>query len=84
MEKLGGPRILVIQGQRGILDEDLARLYGVTTKALNQAVRRNPRRFPGAFVLHIANEDFANLKSQSVTSSWAGGGLRNFCRGHNF
>jgi len=76
VEKLGGPRILVIQGQRVILDEDLARLYGVTTKALNQAVRRNPRRFPGPFILHIANEDFANLKSQSVTSSWAWGGRR--------
>jgi phage regulator Rha-like protein len=76
VEKLVGPRILVIRGLRVILDEDLARLYGVTTRALNQAVRRNPRRFPPAFILHIANEDLANLKSQNVTSSLAWGGRR--------
>ena len=76
LDKLEGPRILVVRGLRVILDEDLAGLYGVTTKALNQAVRRNPRRFPDAFVLTVANEDLANLKSQNVTSSWAWGGRR--------
>jgi hypothetical protein len=69
LDKLEGPRIMVVRGFRVILDEDLARLYGVTTKALNQAVRRNPRRFPAAFVLSVANEDLTNLKSQNVTSS---------------
>ena len=69
MEKLVGPRILVIRGLRVILDEDLARLYGVTTKALKQAVKRNPRRFPGEFVLTIEEKEFAILRSQSVTSS---------------
>ena len=43
------PRILVIRGQRVILDADLAKLYGTTTKALNQAVKRNPGRFPADF-----------------------------------
>jgi phage regulator Rha-like protein len=76
VEKLKGPRILVIRGLRVVLDEDLALLYGVSTKALNQAVRRNPRRFPAAFVLSVANEDLANLKSQNVTSSWTWGGRR--------
>ncbi len=75
VEKLGGPRILVVQGQRVILDEDLARLYGVRTKALKQAVKRNPRRFPGEFVLNIEGKDVAILRSQNVTSSlesWGG------------
>jgi hypothetical protein len=76
IDKLEGPRILVVRGLRVILDEDLARLYGVTTKALNQAVRRNPRRFPAAFVISVANEDLTNLKSQNVTSSFAWGGRR--------
>jgi phage regulator Rha-like protein len=76
IDKLEGPRILVVRGLRVILDEDLARLYGVTTKALNQAVRRNPRRFPAAFVISVANEDLTNLKSQNVTSSLAWGGRR--------
>ena len=76
MEKLVGPRILVIRGLRVILDEDLARLYGVTTKALKQAVKRNPRRFPGEFVLTIEEKEFAILRSQSVTSSSGWGGSR--------
>ena len=65
-----------VRGERVMLDADLARLYGVTTRALNQAVRRNPRRFPPAFILHIDNEDLVNLKSQNVTSSLAWGGRR--------
>lgn len=76
IDKLEGPRILVVRGLRVILDEDLARLYGVTTKALNQAVRRNPRRFPAAFVISVANENLTSLKSQNVTSSLAWGGRR--------
>ena len=50
-EGAGVPRILVIRGQRVILDHDLAKLYGVRTAALNQAVRRNPKRFPEGFLL---------------------------------
>ena len=64
------------RGERVILDADLARLYGVTTKALKQAVKRNPRRFPGEFVLTIEEKEFAILRSQSVTSSSGWGGSR--------
>ena len=49
----GVPRIIVVRGQRVILDHDLAKLYGVRTAALNQAVRRNPKRFPGKFLLIV-------------------------------
>ncbi|MBM4060443.1 MAG: ORF6N domain-containing protein [Planctomycetes bacterium] len=67
-----GSRIRIVRGQRVLLDEDLARLYGVRTKAINQAVARNPDRFPPDFVFPIASNEVAILKSQSVTSSWGG------------
>jgi hypothetical protein len=63
--------IRVIRGQRVILDADLARVYGVTTGALNQAVKRNRERFPLDFVFQLAPEEVANLKSQIVISSSA-------------
>lgn len=52
-----------------ILDSDLAMLYGVTTKGLLQAVRRNRERFPEGFMLGTTNQEVSNLRSQSVTSS---------------
>jgi hypothetical protein len=55
-----------------MLDADLSALYGVETRVLNQAVRRNSARFPADFVFHLTKEATANLKSQSVTSSWGG------------
>ena len=67
-------RILTIRGVQVMLDRDLAELYGVSTKALNQAVKRNIRRFPDDFMLQLRKEDVENLRSQFVTSSW--GGLR--------
>jgi len=60
--------IVTARGERVILDHDLARLYGVTTKALNQAVRRNPERFPQDFVFRLDYPEVAGLRSQSVTS----------------
>jgi len=60
--------IHVIRGQKVMLDRDLAKLYGVSTKALKQAVRRNAARFPDDFMFVIAPEDFASLRSQFVTS----------------
>ena len=66
----------MVQGQRVILDEDLAHLYGVTTKALKQAVKRNPRRFPKEFVLTIKDKGLAILRSQNVTSRLGWGGSR--------
>lgn len=55
-----------------MLDRDLAAMYGVETKVLNQAVKRNIKRFPDDFVFRINRQEFANLKSQFVTSSWGG------------
>lgn len=67
-------KIFEIRGQRVMLDFDLAELYEVETRALNQAVKRNTKRFPTDFMFQLTNKEFENLKSQSVISSW--GGLR--------
>ena len=64
--------ILVVQGHRVLLDSDLAGLYGVTTRRLNEQVRRNRRRFPTDFLIELTAEEFANLKSQFATSSLGG------------
>jgi len=64
--------IYVIRGHRVMFDSDLAQLYGVETRELNQAVRRNIERFPCDFMFQVSKEEFANLKSQIVTSSWGG------------
>lgn len=63
------PLILVIRNQRVILDADLARLYGVTTKAFNQAVKRNVERFPEDFAFQLTSAELGRLRSQTVTSS---------------
>jgi hypothetical protein len=63
------PLIFVARGQRVILDNDLGRLYGISTKALNQAVKRNAERFPVDFPFQLSRLELANLKSQFVTSS---------------
>ncbi|MEI7597470.1 MAG: ORF6N domain-containing protein [Bacteroidota bacterium] len=55
-----------------MLDRDLAELYGVETKVLKQAVRRNLKRFPSDFMFELNDEEFQNLRSQIVTSSWGG------------
>ena len=55
-----------------MLDRDLAILYQIETKVLNQAVKRNIKRFPLDFMFQLTNQEFANLKSQFVTSSWGG------------
>ena len=64
--------IYVIRGQRVMLDSDLAMLYEVETKVLNQAVKRNLKRFPDDFMFQLTKDEFLNLKSQIVTSSWGG------------
>lgn len=66
--------ILLIRGQRVMLTQELAALYGVAPRALMQAVSRNLGRFPGDFMFKLSKQEFDNLKSQTVTSSW--GGLR--------
>ena len=65
-------KIYEIRGQRVMLDRDLAEMYGVETKVLNQAVKRNLKRFPDDFVFRVNHQEFTNLKSQIVTSSWGG------------
>ena len=69
-ERIGG-HIVTVRGQKVILDADLARIYGVATKALNQAVKRNSEKFPADFMFQLTPQELANLKSQIVTSSLA-------------
>ena len=65
-------KIAVVRGQRVMFAKDLAELYGVETKVLMQAVRRNIDRFPQDFLFQLTNQEFTNLRSQIVTSSWGG------------
>lgn len=65
-------KIYEIRGERVMLDRDLAELYNVPTKALNQAVKRNLERFPEDFMFQLNESEFANLRSQIVTSRWGG------------
>lgn len=64
-------RILMLRGQRVMLDADLAALYGVTTKRCNEQVRRNLERFPLDFMFQLTNRELAILRSQIATSSSA-------------
>jgi hypothetical protein len=66
-EKDISARIVVVRRQRVLLDSDLAELYGVSTKSLNQAVRRNRRRFPKGFLLSLTAREWVLLRSQFVT-----------------
>lgn len=61
------PQIRIVRGQRVLLDSDLAALYGVTTKRLDEQVRRNMERFPEDFAFHITNQDLASSRSQNAT-----------------
>lgn len=65
-------KIYEIRGQRVMFDFDLAGLYDVETRALNQAVKRNSRRFPEDFMFQLSKSEFDNLMSQNVISSWGG------------
>jgi hypothetical protein len=69
-------RILILRGQRVLLDSDLADLYGVSTKTLNQQVRRNSERFPADFMLQLTAAEAQHLRSQFVTSNPRRGGRR--------
>lgn len=65
-------KIYVIRNQKVLLDRDLAQLYGIETKRLNEAVKRNLSRFPEDFMFQLNSYEFENLKSQFATSSWGG------------
>jgi hypothetical protein len=64
--------ILLVRGERVLLSQHLAELYGVPVKALNQAVKRNGARFPGDFMFQLTRAEFNGLKSQIVTSNRGG------------
>ena len=65
-------KILLIRGQKVMLDRDLAVLYGVATRDLNKAVNRNLTRFPNDFMVQLTRIEFENLKFHFGTSSWGG------------
>jgi len=71
-EELVMNKIYFIRGQKVMLDEDLAELYQVETKRLNEQVKRNGERFPEDFMFRLTPKEFENLKSQFATSSWGG------------
>ena len=64
--------IMLVRGEKVMLDADLATLYEVETKALIQAVKRNIGRFPEDFMFQLTKEEFEHLRSQTVTSNWGG------------
>lgn len=65
-------KIYLIRGQKVMIDRDIALLYGVDTKRLNEQVKRNINRFPENFMFQLSKNELENLKSQNATSSWGG------------
>ncbi len=65
-------KIYLIRGQKVMLDSDLAELYQVETRRLNEQIKRNAGRFPEDFMFRLTSEEWKNLKSQFATSSWGG------------
>jgi len=65
-------KIFLVRGQKVMLDTDLAQLYCVETRRLNESIKRNASRFPKDFMFKLTRREFANLKSQFATSSWGG------------
>ena len=72
-------KIFTIRGNRVMIDFHLAELYGVETKALKRAVRRNIDRFPSDFMFEMTKEEFENLRSQFGTSTWGGTRYMPYC-----
>ncbi len=71
-DDLVATKIFLIQGKRAMLDEDLALLYGVPTKRLNEAVKRNSKRYPNDFMFQLTHQEWRHLKSKIATSRWGG------------
>ena len=65
-------KIYFIRGHKVMVDSDLAEMYGVEARVLNQSVKQNIERFPSDFMFRLTQKEFINLKSQIVTSSWGG------------
>jgi hypothetical protein len=71
--------IYLVRDQHIVLDSDLAELYQLPTKRINEAVKRNPNRFPQDFMFRINQNEWAHLKSQNATSSWGGRRTLPYC-----
>ena len=71
-EQLIVDRVLLIRGIKVMLDKDLAEMYGVAVKRLNEQVKRNHTRFPQDFMFQVSMDEWIHLKSQNATSSWGG------------
>ena len=71
-EQLTISKIYIFRNQRVMMDFDLAEIYGVETRRLKEAVRRNIERFPEDFMFELTQDEFQNLRSQIATSSWGG------------
>ncbi len=69
-------KIYLIRGVKVMIDRDLAELYGVDTRTLNQSVKRNPKRFPDDFMFHLTKDEMSNWKSQIVISNKEKMGIR--------
>ncbi|KAA6303190.1 MAG: hypothetical protein EZS26_000793 [Candidatus Ordinivivax streblomastigis] len=65
-------KITTIRGQKAILDNDVAELYGVETKRVNEAVSNHPEKFPEGYILYLTTDEWSNLKSKISTSNWGG------------
>ena len=65
-------RVLTVQGQQVLIDSDVAELYGIETKRVNEAVTNNPDKFPEGYIITLNSEEWMNLKSKFSTSSWGG------------
>jgi len=65
-------RVMTLQGQQVLIDSDVAELYGIETKRVNEAVTNNPDKFPEGYIISLSSEEWINLKSKFSTSSWGG------------
>ena len=65
-------RVLTIRDQQVLFDKDLAFLYGVETREINQAVKNNPDKFPEGYIIFLSSDEWSNLKSKILISSWGG------------
>lgn len=71
-----GSKILILRNQRVLLDVDLAELYGVTVKRLNEQIKRNPQRFPADFLFKLTRDEYRNFRPQNAISGSSHGGRR--------
>jgi len=65
-------RVLTVRSQQVLVDRDVADLYGVETREINQAVKNNPDKFPEGYIIFLSSDEWVNLKSKFLTSSWGG------------